>query len=105
MSESELKAALEAAWRDGFQSARDCLTDDEAFCLTEDVEHDTWLDSKTAALARRPIAQAEVREVLERYGDHDMNCTAYTDPAATTCSCGFDAALAGSIAPGEGGGT
>lgn len=40
----------EAAWRDGFQSARDCLSKDDAFTLTEDVEEDAWLDSKTRAL-------------------------------------------------------
>lgn len=40
---------VEAAWRDGFDSARQCLTDDEAFTLTEDVEHDAWIDSATRA--------------------------------------------------------
>lgn len=42
--------ALEVAWRDGFQSARDCLADDDAVCLTCDVEEDAWLDSKTRSL-------------------------------------------------------
>ena len=46
---AELEAGHEQAWRDGFQSARDCLSGDDAFCLTEDVETDAWLDSKTRA--------------------------------------------------------
>jgi len=38
---------MEKAWRDGFQSARNCLSEDEAFCLTDDVEEDAWRDSDT----------------------------------------------------------
>lgn len=57
-NEAEAAAALEVAWRDGFQTARECLTDDEAFCLTEDVEDDAWADSSTRALLQQQ-AQAE----------------------------------------------
>lgn len=39
----------ELAWRDGFECARECLTEDEAFSLTCDVEEDAWADSKTRA--------------------------------------------------------
>ncbi len=43
-----VKEGLEMAWRDGFNCARNCVSEDEAFCLTEDVEGDAWLDSATA---------------------------------------------------------
>lgn len=46
-------AGREEAWRDGFGFARQCLTYDEAFCLTEDIEQDAWVDSKTAAAIRQ----------------------------------------------------
>jgi len=38
---------VEAAWRNGYQCARDCLSDDAAFDLTVDVENDAWGDSVT----------------------------------------------------------
>lgn len=51
------REAIEQAWRDGWKSCRDSLTDDEAFCLTDDVEADAWADSKTrAALAKQATA-------------------------------------------------
>lgn len=40
------REALERAWREGFQAARECLTEDEAFTLTMDVEEDCWRDSR-----------------------------------------------------------
>lgn len=40
---------VEKAWREGFQAARECLADDEAFTLTEDVEEDAWRDSTARA--------------------------------------------------------
>ena len=43
---------VEAAWREGFDSARECLSDDDAFCLTADVEEDAWADSITRAALR-----------------------------------------------------
>ncbi len=46
-----VKEGLEMAWRDGFNCARNCVSEDEAFCLTEDVEGDAWLDSATAIRA------------------------------------------------------
>lgn len=52
-----VKSAIEKAWRDGFQSARDCLTANEASCLTEDVEQDAWHDSKTRALLNKEPAR------------------------------------------------
>lgn len=50
---------LEAAWRDGWNECKAGLTEDEAFCLTADVEEDAWLDSKTAALASTPAPITE----------------------------------------------
>lgn len=46
---SEAQALREAAWRDGWSECKSSLTEDEAFCLTEDVEDDAWLDSETRA--------------------------------------------------------
>lgn len=40
---------VELAWRDGWKCCRDSLTEDEAFCLTEDVEADAWADCETRA--------------------------------------------------------
>ncbi len=45
---AERERTVENAWRDGWKCCRDSLTEDEAFCLTEDVEQDAWLDSDTA---------------------------------------------------------
>lgn len=39
--------SVERAWRDGFNAARQCLSDDAAYCLTADVEEDAWGDSDT----------------------------------------------------------
>lgn len=39
----------ERAWREGWALCKASLTDDEAFCLTDDVEADAWADSKTRA--------------------------------------------------------
>lgn len=50
----QIESVREAAWRDGWQECKDRLTEDEAFCLTEDVEEDAWLDSATAALEQSP---------------------------------------------------
>ncbi len=47
---ADIAEKVREAWRDGWDSCKSCLTDDEAFCLTDDVQHDAWLDSKTAAL-------------------------------------------------------
>lgn len=44
---AKAREGLETAWRGGFQCARDCVSDDAAFELTEDVEGDAWLDSAT----------------------------------------------------------
>lgn len=44
-----VEARVEAAWRDGWAECRERLSEDEAFCLTVDVEEDAWLDSKTRA--------------------------------------------------------
>ena len=49
------RAALSArdevreAYREGFEDAKSCLTDEEAYCLTVDVEADCWADSKARA--------------------------------------------------------
>ncbi|BBD98077.1 hypothetical protein SAMIE_1015780 [Sphingobium amiense] len=51
------RAMLEQAWRDGFQNARNCLADDNAFELTEDVEEDAWLDSVTRTLLNKEPAR------------------------------------------------
>lgn len=54
---ADLVELVEAAWRAGFQTARDCLPDDADDVLTEDVEHDQWLDSNTrTALAKHGVA-------------------------------------------------
>lgn len=49
-----LREAIEGVWRGGFQAARDCLPDEEAFVLTADVEHDLWLDSSARAALNPP---------------------------------------------------
>ncbi len=41
-------AALEEAWRDGFDNARSVVPEYAAHDLTEDVEDILWCDSKTA---------------------------------------------------------
>jgi len=46
---------LREAWRDGWAECKGRLTDDEAFCLTDDVEDDAWLDSKTRAALAQPV--------------------------------------------------
>jgi hypothetical protein len=53
-----MREALERAWREGFQAARDCLTEDEAFTLTVDVEEDCWRDSGTRSALAPPTAQS-----------------------------------------------
>ena len=52
---SSTQEEVEKAWREGFDSARKCLTEDEAFCLTVDVEEDAWRDSDTRARAALDI--------------------------------------------------
>lgn len=65
----DVALAEENAWREGFQCARDCLSDNEAFCLTDDVEQDCWIDSKTRALRTTSTSalaeeNARLREAL-----------------------------------------
>lgn len=35
----------ERAWSAGWDDCKACLTDDEAFCLTDDVKADAWADA------------------------------------------------------------
>lgn len=78
MTDTNEAMGLERAWRDGFQTARDCLPDDAAFELTDDVEQDAWADSETAALASHPspaitaleAENARLREAVERANMH-----------------------------------
>lgn len=49
---------VERAWRDGWTECKNRLTEDEAFCLTEDVEEDAWLDSETRAAMADQCAES-----------------------------------------------
>jgi hypothetical protein len=40
---------LREAWEEGWRLCKASLTDDEAFCLTDDVQADAWADSATRA--------------------------------------------------------
>ena len=77
--------ALERAWRDGWAQCKASLTEDEAFCLTEDVEHDAWLDSDTRKVGD-DAPQAGERDLcaaggflLDRLVDHEVRMTSDED--------------------------
>lgn len=71
-SELAAVAAEERAWRDGWATCKASLTDDEASCLTDDVEQDAWLDSDTcrAALAQHAPDTREGETMAREWINH-----------------------------------
>lgn len=60
---------VERAYREGFQHARECLSEDAAFTLTTDVEEDCWRDSAArndaAAILSLTARKKALEEALE----------------------------------------